>query len=103
QRNDLFSLAPGVTSPGGTEAERNRLTTGLRGASPAGTNDGRGLAFTVQGKGTIYLEVADLTAEGKVENRRDLVPSARFEQAYTPVFSPDDRHVAYSVWTAGGY
>jgi hypothetical protein len=34
---------------------------------------------------------------------RDLVPSARFEQAYTPRFSPDGRQVAYSVWIAGGF
>jgi hypothetical protein len=34
---------------------------------------------------------------------RDLVPSARWEQAYTPRFSPDGRQVAYSVWVAGGF
>jgi hypothetical protein len=32
-----------------------------------------------------------------------LIPSARYEQAYTPRFSPDGLRVAYSAWTRGGY
>jgi hypothetical protein len=31
------------------------------------------------------------------------VPSARFEQVFHSQWSPDNRHVAYSVWKRGGY
>ncbi len=102
-RNDLFFLAKGETAKGGDDSVRKKLTTGLRANYADVSPDGRRLVFTVNGKGTTYLEIGDLTAEGEIKNRRDLVRSAQFEQAYTPRFSPDGRTVAYSVWTAGGY
>ena len=40
---------------------------------------------------------------GGLSNTRTLVPGARFDQAFTPRWSPDGVHVAYSVWTRGGY
>jgi hypothetical protein len=101
-RYDLFTLPRGETSPGGDEGARKRLTTGQRAKEADVSPDGRRVVFTVNVKGTTFLEIADLTAEGALVNRRDLVPSARYQQAYTPRFSPDGRTVAYSVWLAGG-
>jgi hypothetical protein len=102
-RSDLFALPPRETSPGGEEPWRRQLTQGLRVEAPDVSPDGRRVVFTINDKGTTYLEIADLTPEGTLAHRHELVPSARFEQAYTPRFSPDGRSVTYSVWTAGGY
>ncbi len=65
--------------------------------------DGRRVAFTVDARGTSFLEIGDLAPDGTIQDQRDLVPSGRFEQAYTPRFSPDGQTLAYSVWTAGGF
>jgi hypothetical protein len=59
--------------------------------------------FTENHRGTTTLMIADRAEDGRLSNRRALVPSARWEQAYTPRFSPDGRLVAYSAWTTGGY
>ncbi|HEY4119190.1 MAG TPA: hypothetical protein VGM56_15090, partial [Byssovorax sp.] len=102
-RNDIFRLPKGELSPHGEEPAREQLTHGLRAVGADVSPDGRQLAFTVNGKGTSYLEIAPVAATGEVGARRDLVPSSRFDQAYTPRFSPDGQKLAYSVWTAGGY
>lgn len=102
-RDDLFQLPRGATSQQGDEPARRRLTEGLRATAPDVSPDGRRVVFTVNRLGTTFLEIADVAGDGSVQGRRDLVPSARFEQAYTPRFSPDGSSVAYSAWTAGGY
>ncbi|MFT3774034.1 MAG: hypothetical protein QM820_52380 [Minicystis sp.] len=102
-RDDLWSLPRGKTSPQGEESDRRRLTVGQRAHEADVSPDGRRIVFVVNARGTTYLEIADLTPEGKLVNRRDLAPSQRFEQVYTPRFSPDGRTVAYSVWTYGGF
>lgn len=102
-RDDLVLLPRGETAPGGGEAARRQITQGLRASQPDVSPDGRSIAFTVNTKGTRYLEIASLGPGGAVTGRRDLVPSARFEQAFTPAFSPDGKLLAYSAWTAGGY
>lgn len=102
-RGDLFRIGPNLEATRGDEPWRERLTTGMRATAPDVSPDGRQITFVVNTKGTTFLQIADIDAEGHVQNRRDLVPSARFEQAYTPRFSPDGRFVAYSAWTAGGY
>lgn len=102
-RNDLFALPKGETAPDGDNSTRRRLTTGMRASFPDVSPNGKKIVFTVNNKGTTYLEIADVTAEGVVMNRRDLVPSARFEQAFSPRFSPDGKRVAYSAWTHGGF
>lgn len=103
QRGDLFMVPRGATSPQGEELVRRRLTTGLRASAPDVSPDGKRVVFVVNSMGTTHLEVADIHGDGSLSERRHLVPSARFEQAYTPRFSPDGKKVAYGVWTAGGY
>ena len=103
ERGDLFMVPKGATSPSGEEPERRRLTTGLRASAPDVSPDGSRIVFVVNSMGTTHLEVADIQKDGSLSERRHLVPSARFEQAFTPRFSPDGRSVAYGVWTAGGY
>ncbi len=102
-RNDLFFLQHGETSPGGDERARHQLTSGRRASFADVSPDGRHVVFTVDAKGTSFLEIGDLAPDGTITNQRDLVPSGRFEQAYTPRFSPDGQKVAYSAWTAGGF
>jgi len=102
-RSDLFTLAAHATSPDGDEPERLARTHGLRAHAADVSPDGRRIVFTVNHKGTTSLEVADLDERGELRGVRDLVPSAPFDQAYTPRFSPDGSRVAYSAWTAGGY
>jgi hypothetical protein len=101
--SDLFRLAPGKASPEGDEPERIRLSKGQRAIDPDVRFDGRQLTFAVNRRGTQYLSVADVTPEGELGPARVLVPSARYQQAYTPRFAPDGRRIAYSSWSRGGY
>ena len=64
--------------------------------------DGRRIVFNRNRAGTRSLHIGDLRDEG-VENVRELVPANFMEQAFTPRWSPDGTHVAYSVWKHGGY
>jgi len=100
--NDLSSLPPKETSPNGMEGRRTRLTDGFRAVDPDVSPDGRRVVFATNHRGTTYLEIADLGPNG-IAHTRTLVQSGRFDQAYTPRWSPDNRHVAYSAWTRGGY
>lgn len=103
---DLFALDPGETSQQGNEPERIRLTEGARAVEPTISPDGSHLAFVENKSGTRRLFLADVVVtSGKpiLKNSRLLVPAKRFEQSYTPRFSPDGNHVAYSVWRHGGY
>jgi hypothetical protein len=100
---DLERLEPGKKSAFGLpDGGRIRLTEGLRAADPAVAPDGRRVAFIVNTYGTRSLQIADLGDTG-IENRRELVPASFMEQAFTPRWSPDGTHVAYSVWKRGGY
>ncbi len=100
--NDLFSLPPGVKSTSGMEGFRTRLTEGYRAIDPDVSPDGRHVVFTTNHRGTTYLQIGDLRG-GALTNVHVLVQSNEFEQAYTPRFSPDGLHVAYSAWRPGGY
>jgi hypothetical protein len=100
---DLFRLAPGVRASSGSDLGRERITTGLRARDPDVSPDARHVVYVTNDAGTSTLRIAELSDEGRLVGARRLVPSAEFEQAYTPRFSPDGRRVAYSAWTTGGY
>jgi len=103
QFNDLFRQPAGTRSPDGTERNRERLTVGERASMPDLSPDGKSLCYVTNRAGTSTLRIARVTAEYELEGARALVPSAQYEQAYSPRFSPDGRSVAYSAWTRGGY
>jgi len=71
--------------------------------------DARRVVFTTNHRGTTYLMMADVvpsatrTGAHELANVRRVVTGAPFDQAYTPRWSPDNRHVAYSAWERGGY
>jgi hypothetical protein len=101
---DLERMAPGDKSRFGTpDGGRRRITPlGARTDFPTTSPDGRRIAYTINRAGTRGVYIADL-AEAGLENARPLVPTSRFEQAYTPRFSPDGTKVAYSIWKHGGF
>lgn len=93
--HDLFRYDPRKPS------KRVRLTHGLRARYPDISPDGEQITYVRNSAGTQSLWIADLDdIEGTQES---LVQSGRFEQVYTPKFSPDGTRVAYSVWLKGGY
>jgi len=65
--------------------------------------EGTQVVFTENHRGTTTLMIAQLTDGAVLQGTRTLMPSARFDQAYTPRFSPDGQWVVYSSWSAGGY
>ncbi len=101
--SDLFRLPHGETATAGNEKVKQRLTTGRRAREPDVSADGRALVFVTNRAGTTSLELASFGPDGALGPTRRLVHSRRWEQIYTPRFSPDGRWVAYSAWTRGGY
>ena len=100
---DLERMQPGKKSSFGLpDGGRTRVTEGKRAADPSVSPDGRRIVFTVNNHGTRSLHIADLTDDG-LQNQRELVPTYFMEQSFTPRWSPDGTHVAYSVWKRGGY
>ena len=81
--------------------KRERITRGLRARYPDISPDGRSIAYVRNDSGTQTLWIANLD---DIERTQELlVGSERFEQVYTPRFSPDGTKVAYSSWRKGGY
>ncbi len=83
--------------------EADQLTQGLRARYPDVSPDGKKVAYVTNRAGTRTLRIADIDPTGRISGQQTLVRSARYEQAYTPRFSPDGRSVAYSVWSTGGF
>ncbi|HEX7452763.1 MAG TPA: hypothetical protein VF294_10775, partial [Polyangiaceae bacterium] len=101
--SDVFRQPGGTRSTSGYERNRQRLTVGARASAPDVSPDGRWLTYVTNRAGTSTLRIAHLNAQNELEDERRLVPSALYEQAYTPRFSPDGTRIAYSAWTRGGY
>ncbi len=100
---DLIRQPQGTTSPRGIEHSRQRWTVGRRARDPDVSPDGRRIVYVTNRAGTSTLRIADVKKGGGIENERALVPSATYEQAFTPRWSPDGRSVAYGVWKQGGF
>lgn len=82
-----------------------RLTEGLRASEPDVSPDGTQVAFTIdkQGTRTLFVASIDNIDGAPFENLRRVTESKRFEQIYTPRWSPDGKSIACSRWTEGGY
>ena len=76
-----------------------RLTHGLRASNPAISRDGKKVVFEVSANMSRGLSLLDL----ETHELTVLIPPTNFEVAYTPVFSPDGKSIAFSWWRAGGY
>jgi len=100
---DVFRLPNGERSPSGLDRSRARLSFGRRARDIDVSRDGRRMVYVTNDRGTTTLRLSDITPDGRLARERRLVPSAEFEQVFTPRFSPDGTRVAYSVWTRGGY
>jgi hypothetical protein len=107
--DDLFELPAHAVSPSGMDGRRVRWSDGWRALDPSVSPDGRRVAFTTNHRGTTSLMLADLAPSTthpnghELVNVRRLLPGLPFDQAYTPRWSPDNRHLAYSSWERGGY
>ncbi len=99
---DLFRQLP-FTSAREQGDSRQRLTHGARARQADVSPDGRSVVFISNDRSTSTLRLGALGADYQLGEVRTLVPSTRYEQAYTPRFSPDGSKVAYSAWTRGGY
>jgi len=78
----------------------DRLTNGMRAREPDVSPDGRRIVFTTNGAGTTHLVLAEL--HDVPGTARRILENDRFDQVYTPRFSPDRRTIAISRWQRGG-
>lgn len=84
----------------GSETSREsavRLTEGWRAQQPDVHPDGDTVVFTVNHRGTSELTEMSLTER----NPRVLFRARRFEQVYSPRYSPDGQWVVFSRWVDG--
>ncbi|MBI2392433.1 MAG: PD40 domain-containing protein [Deltaproteobacteria bacterium] len=98
---DLFRRAP--REWGGETEQGERLSFGLRANEPAVSPDGDRVAYVVNKQGTSYLYLSELDGDQPFGAPRKLVPNERFDQVYTPRWSPDGTRIAFSAWNSGGY
>jgi hypothetical protein len=107
--DDLFELPAHQKSPSGLDGRRVRWSDGWRALDPSVSPDGRRVVFTTNHRGSTYLMIGDVVPSPDrpeahaLANVRGLVPSYRFDQAFTPRWAPDNRHITYSVWQHGGF
>lgn len=76
-----------------------QLTFGLRARRPKMAPDGRTVAFVRNDSGQSRIGLLDI----ETGRHRELEPLADIQQVYDPIWSPDGRYVAYSLWRMGGY
>ncbi len=100
--HDLFQVSLEATPEGPGGIRRERLTTGRRATEPDVSHDGRWIVYVTNRAGTTRLRLAAYR-DGRLRFERPLTEEVPGEQVFTPRFSPDDRYVAYGVWTRGGY
>lgn len=107
--NEIQYVPPAEKSKFGSPAgDRKSISVRMdRATDPAVSPDGRHIVFCKNHAGTRSVHIGDLDpaaapSEG-MKNVRLLAPNLEFEQAFTPRWSPDGKHVAYSVWKRGGY
>ncbi|HKE18252.1 MAG TPA: DPP IV N-terminal domain-containing protein [Kofleriaceae bacterium] len=81
---------------GRTEA----LSRGLRASDPDVSPDQRAVAFAQNGGSRRQLAVIALRPEARP--RIVWSGESRFDQAFSPDWSPDGRRIAFSAWRAGG-
>jgi hypothetical protein len=107
--DDLFELPAHETTPSGLDGKAVRWTNGWRALDPSVSPDGRRVVFTTNHRGTTRLMIGDLVPSSErpgshaIANERILVSGAPYDQAFTPRWSPDNQHVAYSAWQRGGF
>ena len=76
------------------------LTHGLRVSDPDVAPDERQVAFVMNGRSRRRLAVLPLRPEARP--RVVWTGASRFDQAFSPDWSPDGRRIAFSAWREGG-
>jgi hypothetical protein len=76
------------------------FTRGLRVSDPDVSSDERWVTFVMNGQSRRRLAVMPLQPEARP--RVVWTGPSRFDQAFSPDWSPDGRHVAFSAWREGG-
>jgi hypothetical protein len=76
------------------------LSRGLRASDPAVSPDERAVAFALNGRSQRQLAVIALRPEARP--RILWRGESRFDQAFSPDWSPDGRRIAFSAWRRGG-
>ncbi len=77
-----------------------QLTRRLRASEPALSSDGKQVAFVINAAGSRRLAVMEAS---KGATPRILWQGGRYDQAYEPTWSHDNRSVAFSAWREGGF
>jgi hypothetical protein len=78
---------------------KTRLTHGKRARDPQVSPDGKRVAFVQNGESHFRLAMMELAPDAEI---RVLYEGGRFDQAYTPAWSPDGAKLVFSAWRKGG-